>query len=146
MRHFVKDSYSQMNVALATQVLSGSVDEMISAAVKDENIVLQYVKGMYTHTATLGRSWNEVVDLCNGKLGPNTPENAVKWQRRLLSILEYFSRWKSKHDDQVIAGLATKHNFFAEETWFCIRSLLLDHVAAIQIYCVKMVRASIHAL
>ena len=40
MRHFVKDSYSRMNVALSTQVLSGSVDDMISAAVKDENIVL----------------------------------------------------------------------------------------------------------
>jgi len=99
MRHFVKDSYSRMNVALATQVLSGSVDEMFSAAVKDENIVLQYAKGMYTHTATLCRNWNEVVDLCNGKIGPNTPANAVERQRRLLSILEYFSRWKSKHDE-----------------------------------------------
>ncbi len=107
MHHFVKDSYSRMNVALATQILSGSVDEMISAAVKDENIVLQYAKGMYTHTATLCRNWNEVVDLCNGKLGPNTPENAVKRQRRLLSVLEYFSMWKSKHDARVIAGLAT---------------------------------------
>jgi hypothetical protein len=137
MRHFVKDSYSRMNVALATQVLSGSVDDMISAAVKDENIVLRYAKGMYTHTATLCRNWNEVVDLCNGKIGPNTPANAVERQRRLLSILEYFSRWKSKHDERVIAGLATKYNFFADETWFCIRSLLLSHVTAIQIYCVE---------
>jgi hypothetical protein len=70
MHHFVKDSYSRMNVALATQVLSGSVDKMISAAVTDENIVLRYTKGMYSHTATLCRNWNEVVDLCNKKLGP----------------------------------------------------------------------------
>jgi hypothetical protein len=110
---------------------------MISAVVKDENIVLRYAKGMYTHTATLCRNWNEVVDLCNGKIGPNTPANAVEWQMRLLSILEYFSRWKSKHDEQVFAGLATKYNFFADETWFCIRSLLLSHVTAIQIYCVE---------
>jgi hypothetical protein len=45
---------------------------------------------MYTHTATLCRNWNEVDDLCNGKLGPNTPENAVERQRRLLSVIEYF--------------------------------------------------------
>ncbi len=80
-----------------------------------------------------------MIDLCNGKLGPNTPENAVKRQRRLLrlSIVEYFSRWKFKHDERVIAGLATKYNFFAEETWFCIRSLLLGHATVIQIYCVE---------
>jgi hypothetical protein len=89
------------------------------------------------NTATLCRNWNEVVDLCNGKLGPNTPSNAVERQRRLLSILGYFSRWKSKHDERVIAGLATKYNFFADETWFCIRSLLLSHVTAIQIYYVE---------
>ena len=71
---------------------------------------------MYTHTATLCRNWNEVVDLCNGKLGPNTPANAVERQRHLLSVLEYFSRWKSKHDERIIAGLATKYNFFADET------------------------------
>ncbi len=107
MCHFVKDSYSWMIVALATQVKSGSVDEIILAAVKDKNIVLRYAKGMYTQTTTLCRNQNEVVDLCNGKLGPNTPENAVERQRRLLSVLEYFSMWKSKHDARVIAGLAT---------------------------------------
>ena len=36
---------------------------MISAAEKDDSIVLQYAKGMYMHTATLCRNWNEVVDL-----------------------------------------------------------------------------------
>ena len=88
MHHFEKDSYSWMNVALATQILSGSVNEMISAAMKDVNSVLQYAKGMYTYTATLCRNWNEVVHLCNGMLGQNTPENAVKRQRPLLSVLE----------------------------------------------------------
>ena len=36
---------------------------MNSAAEKDDSIVLQYAKDMYTHTATLCRNWNEVVDL-----------------------------------------------------------------------------------
>ena len=32
---------------------------------------------------------------------------------------------------------ADEFNFFADETYFCIKTLLLGHVAAIQIYCVK---------
>ena len=32
---------------------------------------------------------------------------------------------------------ATEFNFFAAETWFCIRALILAHVCAIQIYCVE---------
>ncbi len=33
--------------------------------------------------------------------------------------------------------LATKYNFFANKTWFCIKSLLLAHITVIQIhYCV----------
>jgi hypothetical protein len=31
----------------------------------------------------------------------------------------------------------TKYIFFADETWFCIKTLLLGHVMAIQIYCVE---------
>ena len=91
---------------------------MNSAAEKDDSIVLQYAKDMYTHTATLCRNWNEVVDLCNGKLGSNTPENAVEWQRRLLSVHEYFSRWKSKYDAWVIAGQATKYIFLLRRLGF----------------------------
>ena len=41
------------------------------------------------------------------------------------------------HDDRVSAKLATEYNFFANETWFCIKSLLLAHITVIQIYCVK---------
>ena len=33
------------------------------------------------------------------------------------------------------AKLATEYNFFANETWFCIKSLLLAHITIIQIYC-----------
>ena len=33
--------------------------------------------------------------------------------------------------------LATEFNFFANETWFCIKSLLLAHITVIQIYCVS---------
>jgi hypothetical protein len=33
--------------------------------------------------------------------------------------------------------LATEFNFFANETWFCIKSLLLAHITVSQIYCVS---------
>ena len=33
--------------------------------------------------------------------------------------------------------LATEFIFFADETWFCIKSLLLAHITVIQIYCVS---------
>ena len=30
-----------------------------------------------------------------------------------------------------------QYNIFADETWFCVWSLILAHVAAIEIYCVE---------
>jgi hypothetical protein len=53
MWHFVKDSYSQINVALATLVLSGFVKDMISADAKDDSIVLQHAKSMHTYAQQL---------------------------------------------------------------------------------------------
>ena len=32
---------------------------------------------------------------------------------------------------------ADAHNFFANETWKCIQSLILAHVSIIQIYCIE---------
>ena len=40
------------------------------------------------------------------------------------------------HDKRVKEKHATKYIFFANETWFCIKSLLLGHVAVMYIYCV----------
>jgi hypothetical protein len=57
-------------------------------------------------------------------------------QTRLLDTLVWFSRWKKLHDERVKVKLATRYNFFANETWFCIKSLLLAHVTKIQINCV----------
>jgi hypothetical protein len=54
-----------------------------------------------------------------------------------LEILQWFSKWKALHDERLKAGDATEFNFFAKETWFCIRALLLGHVTAIQMYCTE---------
>ncbi len=48
----------------------------------------------------------------------------------------WFFRWKELHDKRVKEKLATEYNFFANETWFCIKSLLLGNVAVMHIYCV----------
>jgi hypothetical protein len=57
-------------------------------------------------------------------------------QTYLLDTLVWFSRWKELHDERVRVKLATEYNFFANETWFCIKSLLLACITVIQIYCV----------
>ena len=135
--HFEKNAYSRMNVSLATQVLSASVAKMIRDAIADDEIQLPIrKKEMYNHLADLCEKWNEVVDICNGKGGPHTPENAVERQVKLLSTLNWFSKWKKSHDAKVLSEDATEFNFFADETWFCIRALILAHVGAISIYCV----------
>ncbi|KAL7533595.1 hypothetical protein ACHAXR_005333 [Thalassiosira sp. AJA248-18] len=138
IRHFDKNAHSRMNVKLAMQVLSASVARMIREAIADNDITLQLKrKGMYNHLADLYEKWNTVADICNGRDGPHSPSNAVERQTVLLDILDWFSKWKAKHDSMVQKKEATEYNFFADETWFCIRSLLLAHVAAIEIYCVR---------
>jgi hypothetical protein len=86
------------------------------------------------HVADFCERWNEVVDICNGRRGPHSPANATQWQTSLLEMLAWFSRWKELHDKRVKEKHATEYNFFADETWFCIKSLLLGHVAVMHIY------------
>jgi hypothetical protein len=133
-RHFDKNAYSCMNVKLATQLLSQSTVEMIQNAISNEGVVLSlHNKGMYNHVADLCEHWNSVVDICSGRDGPHSPEDAQQWQTSLLKTLAWFPRWKQLHDEQVKIKLSIKYNCFADETWFCIKSLLLAHVTVIQI-------------
>ncbi len=55
----------------------------------------------------------------------------------MLDTLAWFSSWKELHDERVEEEAATEYNFFAAETSFCIKSLLLSHVAVIQFYCIE---------
>ena len=141
--HFHKNAFSRMNVKLATQLLSASTVDMIRAAILDDDIVLSLNnKGMYNHLADLCEFWNTVVDICNGREGcnrnsPHTPANAAQRQTILLDTLKWFSRWKELHDERVNGDEASEYNYFANETWFCTKSLLLSHVVAIQLYCIE---------
>ena len=125
-----------MKVKLATQLLSQSTDEMVRYAIFDESVILSlHNKGMYNHVVDLCEHWNYVVDTCNGQDGPHSPDNAAMRQSCLFDTLVWFSKWKELHDERVRKKLATEFNFFANETWFCIKSLLLAHTTVIQIYC-----------
>lgn len=136
--HFDKNAHSRMNVSLAMQLLSASVASMIREAINDEEVRLPFEnKNMYNHLADLCQYWDVVVDICNGRDDPHTPKNASARQSMLLDILNWFTKWRKLHDQLVKEGKANEYNFFADETWFCIRALLLGHVAAIQIYCVE---------
>ncbi len=137
-QHFEKNAFSQMNVKLATQLFSASTANMIQTAIGDNHIVLSLNnKGMYNHDADLCECWNVVVDICNGRDRPHSTANACERQTILLKIYVWFCRWKELHDERVRDKRATEYNYFANETWFCIKTLLLGHVMAIQIYCVK---------
>ncbi len=110
---------------------------LICCAIADDGITLSLNnKGMYNHVADFCERWNEVVDICNGRCGPHSPANVTQRQTSLLETLAWFSRWKELHDKRVKEKLATEYNFFANETWFCIKLLLLGHVAVMHIYCV----------
>lgn len=138
IRHFDKNAYSRMNVSLAAQVLSGSVATMVRDAIRDRAVKLQIKnKKMYNHLADLCDKWNTFFDITNGKDGPHTPTNARERQQKLLAILKWFSIWKSNHDGRLAKEKATEYNFFAEETWFCIRALILAHVCVIEIFCIN---------
>ena len=135
--HSEKNAYSRMNVKLATQLLLQSTVEMICYAIADNGIMLSLNnKGKYNHVANFCEHWNEVLDICNGRRGPHSPANATQWQTSLLETLAWVSRWKELHDKRVKEKHDTKNIFFANETWFCIKSLLLGHVAVMHIYCV----------
>ena len=138
IRHFDKNAYSRMNVSLAAQVLSKSVATMIRNAISDRSVKLQIRnKNMYHHLANLCEKWDALFDITNGKDEPHTPTNAVGRQQKLLDILKWFSNWKANHDGHLATKKATEYNFFADETWFCIRALILAHVCVIEIFCIQ---------
>jgi hypothetical protein len=123
---------------LTMHFLSASTVNMIQTAIGDNNIVLGLNnKGMYNQVTDLCECWNVVVDIYNGRDGPHSPENARERQTILFKTYVWFCRWKELHDERVRDNCATEYNFFAGETWFCIKTLLLGHVMAIHIYCVE---------
>ncbi len=127
-----------MNIKLVMQLLSASTANMIQMAIGDNYIVVGLNnKGMYNHIADLCECWSEVNDICNGRDGPHSPENAYQRQAILSKTYVWFCRWKELHDERVIDNVPLSTIFFPDETWFCIKMLLLGHVMAIQIYCVE---------
>ncbi len=126
------------DVKLDTQLLSQSTVKMIRHAISNKIGVLSLHNNcMYRHVADLCGHLNSIVDTCNGWDRPHSPSNAAQRQTQLLDMLAWFSRWKQLHDEMVKEKRSTEYNFFADKTWFCIKSLLLAHIMVIQIHCVK---------
>ena len=139
-QHFDKNAYSRMNVSLAMQVFSASVAKILRDAINDDELTLAMDnKVVYNHLADLCEKWNDVIDICNGRDGPHSPENGLERQKILLDVLNWFSEWEAMHDAamELEDGKTTQFNFWADETWFCIRALLLAHAGAIQIHCIE---------
>ena len=112
---------------------------MIRTAIADKEVTLSFTnKGIYNHLADFCEHMNDVIDICNGRDGLHSPKNGAARQTKLLDVLTWFFEWKKLHDSRVASDDADEYNFFARETWFCLRALILGHVALIQKYCVEM--------
>jgi hypothetical protein len=111
-RHFDKNAFSRMNVKLVTQLLSQSTVKMVRYAISDESVVLSLRnKEMHNHVADLWEHWNYVVDICNGRDGPHSSDNAAVRQSHLFDTLVWFFKWKELRDERVRKKLATEFIF-----------------------------------
>jgi hypothetical protein len=130
-----------MNAKLATQLLSQSTAKMIRYAIADESVMLSlHIKGMYSHVADLCEHWNAAIEICNGRDGPHSPDNAAMRQSCLLDNLVWFAKWKELHDERVRMKLTTEFIFFAGETLFCIMHQVIvagSHHGNSNLLCVK---------
>ena len=81
-----------MNAALVIQVLLATVAAMIRRAITATDVALSSQnKGVYIFLAYLCKNMNSLIDICNGRHGAHTPDNANKRQHELLRILEWFT-------------------------------------------------------
>jgi hypothetical protein len=137
-QHLRKICFLEWMWSCLVQILSASVVDMIHTGIVINDIVLAMDnKEMCNHIANLCKHWNGVVNNSNYCVSPHTRDNAQQRQTTLLETLAWFSRWKELHDERVKWGNANRWIFFADKTYFCIQSLLLSQITAIQIYCVK---------
>ena len=88
------------------QILSASVARMIRDTIKDIEVVISLTKkDMLNHVVDLCEKWNNVVDICNGRDGPHTPENASDRQSTLLDhVLSWFAEWEAIHSESLDTG------------------------------------------
>lgn len=140
-RHFNRDANSRMDCNAALNILSGSTANMIEAAINDdaiETIGSIRLKKILLPLMHFIRRWNFMVDIMLGKskYGNYTPSNGRLIQVELLKIMKRLSEWQKDHAARVAEGTRTKWNFFADETWNCIKMLISSHLVLIEVYCI----------
>ncbi len=119
-------------MSLAMQLLSASTPAMITNMMQDDDIVLCLCeKGMYGKFFDLFTHWNGVVDICNGRSGPHSAENALNRQTQLLETLNLFSNWRILHEKMLSNKRASEYIFLQTRLGF-----VSGHVTAIKIFCV----------
>ena len=84
-----------------------------------------------------GDHWDQVVAMYNGKDSLHSPENAVERKAKFSIYSGLVYKMRILQDKNVTKGDVNGFILFADETWSCIRALLLVHVGAIQTYCVE---------
>ena len=84
---------------------------------------------------TIPCSWIGRLHFLLTPLPASTTRLPKLWSCFQISALST-GKWQSwlLHDDRVRVKLVTEYNFFANKTWFCIKSLLQAHITEIQIY------------
>jgi hypothetical protein len=117
--HFEKNDYFQMNVLLATQVLSASTAAMIASLMQDNDIVLNlHKKEVYGHICDLCTHWNFVVNIYNGRSRLHSPEHALDRQAQLLETLHWFSNRRTLHEEMLSKKQASEYIFLQTRLGF----------------------------
>jgi hypothetical protein len=119
---------SRMNVNSATQLLSRSTVEMIRDAIADDNIVLSLQKKaciiMLRICVSIGMVW---LTFAIDEMDHTCREMQLRGR---LSFSKCFPCFQDGRNCMTRGWKRSTplHTTFADETWFCIKSLLLGHV------------------
>ncbi|KAL7549851.1 hypothetical protein ACHAWF_013111 [Thalassiosira exigua] len=125
---------------MSMQVLSGSVAHMMENAVEDDEIVIGSIqnKNILRPLIEFIKKWNHMVDIMLARAyGKYSPENGKTIQEELLEILNWLTKWQHPHKAMVEEGERTEWNFFADETWNCMKMLIMSNVLVIQYHCIE---------
>lgn len=92
-KHFNRDAYSRINIALAVQLLSNSIKNILVKLLNNENIrnSLRLRRNQYKEIEEMMAHMNSLVDICNRRFNLFNSSNRNTIIQQLLLILSWFS-------------------------------------------------------
>jgi hypothetical protein len=141
-KHFNKNAFLRMVVMYAVQLMSSRVVMMIKKSLLDPSIVsdLRLCPDKYRKIIEMAENVDRLVDICNGRSKEQgkyfsyyTPESGEKIQRELLSILDWFTKWR----ESVRQNGDNKYDFIPSQSWKSVQSLILGTVGLIGFYVIR---------